>query len=177
VSSTTHLSAGENQTTLNLKRWCEVLADATLAALPYRVETDRHGHIVMSPPPTPAHGKKQNRIGSILEQLLPDGHTITECPLSTADGVKAIDVAWLAPERGQEADTETCLTRAPEICVEIISLSNTSLEMREKVALYFNAGVREVWTCEKNGTVHFHFSVAPKIRKASALCPRFPSRI
>ncbi len=162
---------------LNLKRWREVLADPALAELPYRVETDRHGHIVMSPPPTPAHGKKQNRIGSLLEQLLPDGHTITECPLSTADGVKAIDVAWLAPERGQEADTETCLTRAPEICVEIISPSNTLREIQEKVALYFDAGAREVWTCERDGTVCFHFSVAPKIRKASELCPRFPLRI
>jgi hypothetical protein len=33
--------------------------------LPYRVETDRHGHILMSPPPAPAHGKKQNRIGTL----------------------------------------------------------------------------------------------------------------
>src|SRR6266446_10638207 len=29
------------------------------------------------------------------------GHVVTECPVSTPDGVKAIDVGWLAPERGQ----------------------------------------------------------------------------
>jgi Uma2 family endonuclease len=89
---------------------------------------------------------------------LPNGHVVTECPVSTPDGVKAIDVAWLAPERGQEADTETCLTRAPEICVEILSPSNTAGEIGEKIALYFEAGACEVWICERDGTLKFHFS-------------------
>ena len=117
---TTRLVPSQNQTAFNLKRWRQLLADPELARLPYRVETDRHGHILMSPPPVPAHSKKQNRIATLLEQLLPNGHVVTECPVSTPDGVKAIDT-WLAPERGQEADTETCLSRAPEICVEILS--------------------------------------------------------
>ena len=67
---TIELQPSSEQTTLNLKRWAEVLADPELARLPHRIETDRHGHIVMSPPPAPAHGKKQNRIGTLLEQLL-----------------------------------------------------------------------------------------------------------
>lgn len=174
---TSYRDSVENQTALNLKRWREVLADPELVGLPYRIETDRHGHILMSPPPVPAHGKKQNRIGSILEQLLPDGHVITECPVSTADGVKAIDVAWLALERGPEADTETCLTRAPEICVEIISPSNTASEIQEKIALYFDSGATEVWICEKDGTIRFYFSAAPDLRPSSELCPRFPLHV
>ena len=129
---TIELHPSENQTAFNLKRWRQLLADPELARLPYRVETDRHGHILMSPPPTPAHGKKQNRIGTLLEQFLPNGHVVTECQVSTPDGVKAIDVAWLAPERGEETDTETCLTRAPEICVEILSPSNTAGRNRRK---------------------------------------------
>jgi hypothetical protein len=35
----------------------------------------------------------------LLKTLLPQGRVVTECPLSTADGV---DVAWLAPGRRQE---------------------------------------------------------------------------
>jgi len=174
---TSYRDSVENQTALNLKRWREVLADPELVGLPYRIETDRHGHILMSPPPVPAHGKKQNRIGSILEQLLPDGHVITECPVSTADGVKAIDVAWLALERGPEADTETCLTRAPEICVEIISPSNTASEIQEKIALYFDSGATEVWICEKDGTIRFYFFAPPDLRPLSELCPRFPLHV
>jgi hypothetical protein len=49
-----------------VKRWHQLLADPELARLPYRVETDRHGHILMSPPPAPAHGKKQNWIGTLF---------------------------------------------------------------------------------------------------------------
>ena len=171
---TIQLHPSENQTAFNLKRWRQLLADSELARLPYRVETDRHGHILMSPPPAPAHGKKQNRIGTLLEQFLPNEHVVTECPVSTPDGVKAIDVAWLAPERGQEADSETCLTRAPEISVEILSPSNTAGEIAEKIALYFEAGACEVWICEQDGTLKFHFSSPPEIRESSELCPQFP---
>jgi hypothetical protein len=40
----------------------------------------RHGHII-----------------GLLRELLSNGQTLPECPVSTADGVKAIYVAWLAP--------------------------------------------------------------------------------
>jgi hypothetical protein len=86
------------QTALNLARWNKILADKELAHLPHRIETDRHGHILMSPPPAPSHGKKQFRIGAILEKHLPEGVIITECPISTSDGIKFADVAWLSPD-------------------------------------------------------------------------------
>ena len=60
---------------------------------------------------------------------------------------------------------------------EVISASNTSAEMSEKIALYFEAGAQEVWTCEEEGTVEFHFSTPPEIRPVSAICPEFPSAI
>ena len=36
-----------SQTRFNLNRWAEILADPVLAKLPNRIETDRHGHILM----------------------------------------------------------------------------------------------------------------------------------
>jgi Uma2 family endonuclease len=63
-------------------------------------------------------------------------------PLSTSDGVKAIDVAWLSDKRSVEAEATPCLTRAPEICVEILSPSNTTSEIQEKIALYLEAGLK-----------------------------------
>jgi hypothetical protein len=72
-----------------------------------------------------AQGNQQNEIGFLLRTLLPQGQVVAECPLSTSDGVKAIDVAWLAPERRQEVRSVSCLVRAPEICVEVLSPSNT----------------------------------------------------
>ena len=121
---TIQLRPSESQTAFNLKRWRELLVDPDLARLPHRIETDRHGHILMSPPPAPAHGDQQSEIVYLLKTLLPQGRVVTECPLSTSDGVKAIDVAWLAPERRQEVRSATCLLQAPEICIEVLSPSN-----------------------------------------------------
>jgi Uma2 family endonuclease len=173
---TIELRSSENQTDFNLQRWRELFTDPGLARLPYRIETDRHGHILMSPPPAPAHGDQQSEIVYLLKTLLPQGRAVTECPLSTSDGVKAVDVAWLAPDRRQEVRSLICLLKAPEICVEVLSPSNTTDEIAEKIALYFEAGAQEVWICD-HGTLRFHFPTIPKIRPLSGMCPTFPPQI
>ena len=172
---TIQLRPSDRQTAFNLKRWGELLADRDLARLPHRIETDRHGHILMSPPPAPAHGDQQSEIVYLLKTLLPHGRVVTECPLSTSDGVKAVDVAWLAPERRQEVRSVICFIKAPEICVEVLSPSNTPEEISEKIALYFESGAREVWVCDR-GSFRFHFLDAPEIRLSSEMCPQFPDR-
>jgi Uma2 family endonuclease len=173
---TIKLRASEGQTEFNIERWRELGADPDLARLPYRIETDRHGHILMSPPPAPAHGDQQSEIVYLLKTLLPQGRVVAECPLSTSDGVKAIDVAWLTLERRQEVRSAICLIKAPEICVEVLSPSNTPEEISEKIALYFQAGAQEVWICDR-GTLRFHFPVTPETRPSSELCPTFPPQI
>ncbi|MCZ7641310.1 MAG: hypothetical protein M5U12_37800 [Verrucomicrobia bacterium] len=45
------LPAQPVQTAFNLRRWEELLSDPELARIEGRIETDRHGHILMSPPP------------------------------------------------------------------------------------------------------------------------------
>src|SRR5256886_13908307 len=144
---TIELPPHEAQTAFNLRRWVELLADRELARFEGRIETDRHGQIIMSPPPAPSHGSFQLEIGHLLRQLMSHGRTLTECPISTADGVKAADVAWASPERMRELGEQVCFPHAPEICVEVISPSNTGPEIREKIALYFDAGAKEVWLC------------------------------
>src|SRR5712664_4287505 len=133
---TLELPPQKAQTEFNLRRWSQVLADPELARFEGRIETDRHGHVVMSPPPNPTHGSYQARIASLLDRHLATGRVLTECPISTADGVRAADVAWASPERMQELGRRTCFLSAPEICVEVVSPSNTEAEIREKMALY-----------------------------------------
>jgi Uma2 family endonuclease len=174
---TIELQPLEMQTAFNIKRWSEILKDPELARLPHRIETDRHGHIVMTPPPVPFHGQKQSFLSAALQRLLPQGTVITECPVSTSDGVKAIDVAWLDAPRGQEIRDAVCLIRAPEICLEVLSPSNTPAEIREKMDLYFEAGAREVWICNQDGTIDFHYHGNPNIHSRSEICPDFPSKI
>jgi hypothetical protein len=74
------------RTDFNLRRWAELLADPEMAKIEARVETDRHGRVIMSPPPSPSHGSYQLQIGALLDQLLPGGRTLTECPFSTESG-------------------------------------------------------------------------------------------
>ena len=174
---TIELQPSEAQTAFNLKRWNEVLHDPQLARLPHRIETDRHGHIIITPPPAPFHGQKQQRIGSLFERLLPHGIVLVECPLSTSDGVKTTDVAWVSEERTPEVKADVCLVRAPEICVEVLSPSNTAAEIREKTALYFEAGAREAWICNQDGTIHFYCNGNPSIQDRSGICPDFPAQL
>jgi len=176
VPITIQLPDLESQTIFNLARWSALVADPELARLPNRIETDRHGHIIMSPPPAARHSRRQARIAGLLERLLPHGTPFTECAISTADGVKATDVAWLAQERPEVHEDPNLFTHAPEICVEILSPSNTPSEIDEKRALYFDAGATEVWICNLDGAMSFF--VGPDHQAPnSSLCPAFPDRI
>jgi len=174
---TLELPPHKTQTAFNLRRWAELLIDRELARFEGRVETDRHGHVIMSPPPAPSHGSFQLEIGRLLYGLMDDGRVITECPISTADGVKAADVAWASPATMDELGRRVCFPRAPEICVEVISPGNTEAEIQEKVALYFDAGAKEVWTCAESGAMRFFGSRGGRPLRASQVCPEFPKRI
>jgi Uma2 family endonuclease len=165
-----------SQTRFNLDRWTEILADPELARLPNRIETDRLGRILMSPPPAFRHSRRQFSIGSLLSKLLPQGLVLTECPVSTADGVKAVDVVWLASNRPEIAQEPLLLTRSPEICIEILSPSNSPSEIDEKRALYFDAGATEVWICALDGSISF-FSPPHQQVPSSSICPDFPAHI
>lgn len=50
-------------------------------------------------------------------------------------------------------------TRASEICVEILSPSNTQPGIDEKRALYFDAGATEAWICNLDGSLSFFSGV------------------
>ncbi len=167
----------QTQTSFNLRRWDQLLANTELAKIEGRIETDRHGKVIMSPPPAPNHGSYQLEIGHLLRTLMPHGRVLTECPVSTADGVKAADVAWASPEAMRQLGNRPCFPQAPDLCVEVLSPANTEAEMREKVALYFDAGAREVWLCGAEGTMRFLSSAASRPLKSSRLCPEFPKQV
>src|SRR6266446_1533165 len=174
---TIELPPQEHQRRFNLRHWAELLDDPELARIEGRIETDRHGHIIMSPPPAPSHGSFQVRIGYLLTDLMPRGRVLSECPISTADGVKAADVAWASPQRMRELGNRACFPQAPELCVEILSPGNTEAEIEEKTALYFDAGACEVWICASSGTMKFLARGVERPLKTSRLCPEFPKRI
>jgi len=174
---TIELPAQRTQTDFNLRRWAELLADPEMAKVEGRVETDRYGHAIMMPPPAPSHGRVQLQIGVLLDRYMPNGSALTECPISTADGVKAADVAWASPDSMRALGNRVCFPRSPEICVEVLSPANTEAEIREKTGLYFDAGAKEVWHCSTSGTMKFFCAGDGQPLRVSKLCPDFPAKI
>ena len=84
---TIELPPQQSQRSFNLRHWAELIEDSELAKIQGRIETDRHGHIIMRPPPAPSHGSFQSESADLLR---------TEC------------ILILPPERGH-----ACPQRAP----------------------------------------------------------------
>jgi len=154
--------------------WAEICANPVLRDLPYQIQTDQWGHIVMSPA-TNEHGMYQAKIVALLSRLLKTGAIITECAVQTPAGVKVADVAWASTSFINRNRGKNPFQEAPELCVEILSPSNTVLEMNEKQELYFARGAREFWICDQTGNVTFHQNTGPLVQ--SQLAGKFPHQI
>ena len=167
----------EEQIAFNRRRWRDLCEDPQLAKWPGKVETNAHGNILMSPPPSGIHSSRQGEITFLLRSVL-GGRALPECPVSTIDGVRSADVGWFSESRFARVQGQEVFETAPEICVEVLSPSNTTSEMREKRQLYFEAGAREVWICDQSGALRFFTSAtAAEPTSASLLCPGFPGQV
>jgi Uma2 family endonuclease len=154
--------------------WEEVCSDPNLQDLPYKIETNDRGQIVMSP--TYAwHGKYAFRIAQRLEELLPEGEASVETAIQTAKGTKVADAIWCTAKRWDRIKDAYDVPVAPQICVEVRSPTNTDAEIDEKRQLYLDAGAEEVWICAKDGSLTFYdFGGAIE---SSHRAPSFPRRI
>ena len=151
--------------------WDDLCNDKRFADLPYKIELNGRGQILMSPTSN-YHGHHAARIAMLLDGLLPKGEIISECAVQTADGVREADTVWCSPERWEIIKDETASSVAPEICVEVISRSNTAAEMMAKRALYIAAGAKEYWLCNREGEMRFFDGT--KELEQSVMCPAFP---
>ncbi len=154
--------------------WQEVLLDPSLQNLPYKIELNQKGKIEMSPASN-RHGWLQAKIIALLSRLQAQGTVLSECSIQTTAGVKVADVVWFSQEFWNTHVFETPFTSAPEICIEIISPSNTKKEIREKIELYTNQGALEVWTCDLQGTIVFYN--AKNTLEKSNLIADFPKQL
>ncbi|MBX7209493.1 MAG: Uma2 family endonuclease [Verrucomicrobiaceae bacterium] len=151
--------------------WEQLCEDKRFKDLPYKIETNARGQIIMSPA-WMYHGSNVNRIARLLESFLSSGEVIVECAVDTADGVKEADTAWLSDALWDKVKDQPTCSPAPEICVEVISKSNSLEEMMYKRQLYIGAGAKEYWLCDKEGNMRFFDGV--KELESSILCPEFP---
>lgn len=136
-------------------QWAEVIDNPYFKNLPFKIELNRYGKIEMTPASN-KHGRLQFHIGSVLERKLKKGEALTECSIQTTEGVKVADVAWCSKTFIKQHGYETPYSHAPEICVEIVSPSNSKEEMIDKAHLYLQAGAEEVWVLWENGIVDYY---------------------
>jgi Uma2 family endonuclease len=132
--------------------WAEILNNPLFENLPFKIELNRFGQILMSPASN-SHGNMEYRVGRALERGCPPGEIIIECAIQTADGVKVADVAWASASFIAEFGYVTPYPQAPEICVEILSPSNSEEEMRIKIDLYLARGAQEVWLVDAEAKI------------------------
>lgn len=171
---TANAAAGRPSTDL----WSRALTDPSLRDLPYKIETNEHGQLVLSPH-KPRQSFRKGRVVGLLRELapaagLPAGEVTAGLAVETSGGIKVPDVVWISNERlaslPEDAEASPVM---PEIVVEVLSGSNTRAEMEEKRRLYFEAGAREVWMCDPEGRLDF-YSAAGEL-PASELMPSFPT--
>ncbi|BCG63749.1 MAG: hypothetical protein methR_P1477 [Methyloprofundus sp.] len=124
--------------------WSDVIENPILRDLPFKIELNKFGKLLMSPASN-QHGRVQSRLAAALLNQLPKGEVVTECSIQTSDGVKVADVAWLSAAFIDEFDFVTPFPKAPELCIEIVSPSNSKVEIQSKIDLYLAKGAHEVW--------------------------------
>jgi Uma2 family endonuclease len=135
-------------------RWAEVCRDPILRDLPYKIELNAWGKIEMSPASN-RHARLQGALATILQRELPQGEVLTECAIHTEIGVRVPDVAWASKAFLAKHGETTPYPNAPEICVEILSPSNSDAEISAKTAAYLRAGAEEVWHVYETVTVRY----------------------
>ncbi len=147
--------------------WSEVIDNPFLQNLPFKIELNKWGKILMSPASN-NHGILQFDVGTIIKEAKKSGKIIIECSIETADGVKVADVAWASDEFIVQHGRVTPYSVAPEICVEVISPSNSKKEMQEKITLYLAKGAHEVWLIDQEGVITY-FSHEGQINQSKAI--------
>ncbi len=77
-----------------LSAWSRALRDPSLRDLPYKIETNEYGQLVMSPLKA-RHSRFQSRIAVLLaERMERVGEGAVELAIETPKGVKLPDVVW-----------------------------------------------------------------------------------
>ncbi|MBF0100824.1 MAG: Uma2 family endonuclease [Desulfobacterales bacterium] len=154
--------------------WEQVCNDSNLQDLPYKIELNDWGQIVMSPASI-KHVIYQDCITDLIKSMQKSGRTLQEFPVETSENVKAPDVVWISDELLQKVKDKVSSPIAPEICVEVMSPGNTKEQLFRKGKLYFEAGAKEFWVCDQNGNMFFCEQNGQK--ELSVLMPQFPVKI
>jgi Uma2 family endonuclease len=135
-------------------QWSEVIDSLYFKNLPFKIELNRYGKIEMTAASN-KHGRLQLHRRIAATQAKKRRSFLTECSVQTTEGVKVADVAWCSKAFIKQYGYQTPYSAAPEICIDIVSPSNSQQEMHDKVQLYLQAGAEEVSIVWEHGVVEY----------------------
>lgn len=158
-----------------LHDWDALCRDPRFDNFQHKIELSEHGKIIMSPASND-HAILRVLVIQLLTKLLPDGFGGSELAILTSAGVRVPDVCWCKNAADfLQLRGEVAALKAPEICVEIMSASNSMAEMETKRDLYFEAGCQEFILIDLKCFVTF-FAPEGQVQD-SAFAPGFPPKI
>jgi Uma2 family endonuclease len=132
------------------ERWRQLADNRLVAEIPCKVELSEKGAIEVSPP-TVRHAFIQGFLIRELARQRPDGMTLGECTVETDIGMRIPDVIWVSRELWEQHRNDRQFRIAPDLCIEVLSPTNTRIQMAEKRAAYLAAGAKEVWIVGEDG--------------------------
>jgi Uma2 family endonuclease len=118
-------------------------------------------HIVLSPP-RPRHSNVQHRLLFLLWAYVKE-HQLGSVRIESgfrlsSDTWLELDVSFLRAAQIQANDLDHYYDGAPALAVEVVSDSNTPVQLDLKMQQYFAHGSEEVWIVyPKTGTVRLHY--------------------
>ena len=99
------------------------------------------GEVVEMPFPLYIHRQIQTRMLQLLGPLFPLAEVVLECPFQIGDrDQRSADIAIVSKERSEAANRRGILTGAPEMVVEVLSPSNSVIELKRYRRLCLNNG-------------------------------------
>jgi Uma2 family endonuclease len=146
------------------------------------------GELISLPNGTPRHNTIRDFVVVQLWNYLkgnPIGRAIGEndCRV-TGDTVRRPDVSIFLGERVKQIDPDqTPAPFAPDIAVEVLSQSESAIEVRRKTRDYLSSGAKEVWLLDHaNGEVVVHTSAGIRLLQGtdvldSPLLPGFRASV
>jgi Uma2 family endonuclease len=117
------------------------------------------GELIPLPSGTPRHSKIRRRFERAIESYLEQNRqgevlSETDCRL-TDELVRRPDVSVFVGGRARQLDPDRVpIPFAPDIAIEVLSLSESAVDVTRKALTYLAAGCREVWVADhENGVV------------------------
>jgi Uma2 family endonuclease len=110
----------------------------------------RHGELVEVAEPKHKHRLIQDHVVELLKPLAGTGYLGIEVAFRALPEFefRVADVAYVTRQRWDGIDAEDNLRGAPELVIEILSPSNTKVEMHERAALCLANGCLEFWVLD-----------------------------